>query len=133
MLQLVQIELEPVSLQLLLTQLCCQLLQLLLLPAFGFFQLLQLFLPAEHLGMQLLNLRSRLRNFYITAQIAFLMLFTAAAHTAAGVDYIAVKRNYAQTVASCLCRSQGSFNVFGNQHSAQQEADSIFRLGPKAY
>ena len=82
--------------------------------------------------MQLLHLRCRLSNFYITAQIAFLMLFAAAAHTAAGVDYIAVKRNYAQTVATGLCRSQGSINVFGNQHSAQQEADSIFRLGLEA-
>ena len=60
------------------------------------------------------------------------MLFAAAAHTAAGVDYITVKRNYAQTVASGLSRSQGSVNIFGNQHSAQQEADSVFRLGPKA-
>ena len=79
--------------------------------------------------MQLLHLRCCLSNLYITAQIAFLMLFTAAAHTAAGVYHIAVKRNYAQTVASGLCCSQGSVNVFGNQHSAQQEADSVFRLG----
>ena len=82
--------------------------------------------------MQMLNLRCRLRNLYITAQIAFLMLFTAAAHTAAGVYHITVKRNYAQTVATGLCRSQGSVNVFGNQHSAQQKADSVFRLGLKA-
>ena len=82
--------------------------------------------------MQLLHLRCRLSNFYITAQIAFLMLFAAAAHTAAGVYHIAVKRNYAQTVASGLSRSQGSINVFGNQHSAQQEADSVFRLRLKA-
>ena len=82
--------------------------------------------------MQLFHLRRSLRNFYITAQIAFLMLFAAAAHTAAGVYHIAVQRNYAQTVATGLCRSQGSINVFGNQHSAQQEADSIFRLGLEA-
>ena len=82
--------------------------------------------------MQLLNLHCCLSNLYITAQIAFLMLFTAAAHTAAGVYHIAVKRNYAQTVASGLSRSQGSVNVFGYQHSAQQEADSVFRLGLKA-
>ena len=132
LLHLLQIELEPVGLKLLLTQLCSKLLQLLLLIFFGCFQLLQLFLPAEHLGMQVLHLCRSLRNFYITAQIAFLMLFTAAAHTAAGVYHIAVQRNYAQTVASGLCRSQGSINVFGNQHSAQQEADSIFRLGLKA-
>ena len=128
MLHLLQIELKPVGLQLLLTQLCSKLLQLLLLISFGCFQLLQLFLPAEHLGMQLLHLRCRLSNFYITAQIAFLMLFAAAAHTAAGVYHIAVQRNYAQTIAASLSRSQGSINVFGNQHSAQQEADSIFRL-----
>ena len=132
LLHLLQIELEPVGFQLILTQLRSQLLQLLLLLAFGFFQLLQLFLPAEHLSMQLLHLRCCLSNLYITAQIAFFMLFTAAAHTAAGVDYIAVKRNYAQTVASGLSRSQGSINIFGNQHSAKQEADSVFRLRLKA-
>ena len=82
--------------------------------------------------MQLLNLRCCLSNLYITAQIAFLMLFTAAAHTAAGIHHITVKRNYTQTVASGLSCSQGSVNIFGNQHSAQQEADSIFRLGLKA-
>ena len=82
--------------------------------------------------MQLLHLRCRLSNFYITAQIAFLMLFAAAAHTAAGVYHIAVQRNYAQTIAAGLCRSQGSINVFGNQHSAQQKAYRIFRLGLEA-
>ena len=128
LLHLLQIELEPVCLQLLLTKLCSQLLQLLLLISFGCFQLLQLFLPAEHFGMQLLHLRCRLSNFYITAQIAFLMLFAAAAHTAAGIYHIAVQRNYAQTVATGLCRSQGSINVFGNQHSAQQKAYRIFSL-----
>ena len=95
MLHLLQIELKPVGLQLLLTQLCSKLLQLLLLISFGCFQLLQLFLPSEHLGMQVLHLRRSLRNFYITAQIAFLMLFAAAAHTAAGIYNIAVQRNYA--------------------------------------
>jgi len=132
LLHLLQVQLEPVCLQLLLTKLCCQLLQLLLLISFGCFQLLQLFLPAEHFGMQQLHLRRSLSNLYITAQIAFLMLFAAAAHTAAGIYHIAVQRNYAQTVATGLCRSQGSINVFGNQHSAQQEADSIFRLGLEA-
>ena len=105
LLHLLQIELEPVGLKLLLTQLCSKLLQLLLLISFGCFQLLQLFLPAEHFGMQQLHLRRSLSNLYITAQIAFLMLFAAAAHTAAGVDYVAVQRNYAQTVASGLSGS----------------------------
>ena len=35
-------------------------------------------------------------------------------------------------LASGLSRSQGSVNVFGNQHSAQQKADSVFRLRLKA-
>ena len=82
--------------------------------------------------MQVLHLRRSLRNFYITAQIAFLMLFAAAAHTAAGIYHIAVQRNHTQAVTSGLSRSQGSINVFGNQHSAQQKAYRIFRLGLEA-